>query len=175
MNKRLLTLALVAALTSLAGNAKSAITLSLDNVASGTDSGNTYSYSMSKIWDGSQILAGSYLTIQDSGNTITSITSTGGVLAGDNGGYIQYVSLGEWTGAGDSVFTSLVNNHFSNGSLNFDVKTSGGPLTAGSTFAFLVNGTTYNDVTTLPVPEPSALSLLAVGLGGLAMLRRCRS
>jgi len=25
------------------------------------------------------------------------------------------------------------------------------------------------------VPEPSALSLLAVGLGGLAMMRRCRA
>ncbi|NCY22747.1 PEP-CTERM sorting domain-containing protein, partial [bacterium] len=28
---------------------------------------------------------------------------------------------------------------------------------------------------TMPVPEPSALSLLAVGLGGLAILRRRRS
>jgi hypothetical protein len=31
------------------------------------------------------------------------------------------------------------------------------------------------DNITMPVPEPSALSLLAIGLGGLAMMRRRRS
>jgi hypothetical protein len=31
------------------------------------------------------------------------------------------------------------------------------------------------DNITMPVPEPSALSLLAIGLGGLAMIRRRRS
>jgi len=30
------------------------------------------------------------------------------------------------------------------------------------------------DNITMPVPEPSALSLLALGLGGLAMMRRRR-
>jgi hypothetical protein len=56
---------------------------------------------------------------------------------------------------------------------------------AKSTFAFGVDGNTivgsYNDTSDvshgfiLTVPEPSAVSLLAVGLGGLAMLRRRRS
>ena len=56
---------------------------------------------------------------------------------------------------------------------------------AKSTFAFGIDGNTivgsYNDTSDvshgfiLTVPEPSALSLLAVGLGGLAILRRRRS
>ena len=56
---------------------------------------------------------------------------------------------------------------------------------AKSTFAFGIDGNTivgsYNDTSDvshgfiLTVPEPSAFSLLAVGLGGLAMLRRRRS
>ena len=46
---------------------------------------------------------------------------------------------------------------------------------------FLSSGTFYNVGSTLgtvsvsAVPEPSALSLLAVGLGGLALIRRCRT
>jgi len=39
---------------------------------------------------------------------------------------------------------------------------------------FYINGTFGSELTYL-VPEPSALSLLAVGLGGLAMIRRRRS
>ncbi|NBT49419.1 MAG: PEP-CTERM sorting domain-containing protein, partial [Actinobacteria bacterium] len=31
------------------------------------------------------------------------------------------------------------------------------------------------DNITMPVPEPSAVSLLAIGMGGLAMFRRRRS
>jgi len=56
---------------------------------------------------------------------------------------------------------------------------------ANSTWAYGVDGNTivgsYNDASDvshgfiLTVPEPSALSLLAVGLGGLAILRRRRS
>jgi hypothetical protein len=56
---------------------------------------------------------------------------------------------------------------------------------AKSTFAFGVDGNTivgsYNDTSDvshgfiLTVPEPSALSLCAVGLGGLVMMRRRRS
>jgi hypothetical protein len=56
---------------------------------------------------------------------------------------------------------------------------------ANSTWAYGVDGNTivgsYNDTSDvshgfiLTVPEPSALSLLAVGLGGLAMMRRRRS
>lgn len=56
---------------------------------------------------------------------------------------------------------------------------------AKSTFAFGIDGNTivgsYNDTSDvshgfiLTVPEPSALSLLAIGLGGLAMIRRRRS
>ena len=56
---------------------------------------------------------------------------------------------------------------------------------ANSTWAYGVDGNTivgsYNDASDishgfiLTVPEPSALSLLAVGLGGLAMIRRRRS
>jgi hypothetical protein len=56
---------------------------------------------------------------------------------------------------------------------------------ANSTWAFGIDGNTivgsYNDTSDvshgfiLTVPEPSAFSLLAVGLGGLAMIRRRRS
>ena len=56
---------------------------------------------------------------------------------------------------------------------------------ANSTFAYGIDGNTivgsYNDASDvshgfiLTVPEPSALSLLAIGLGGLAMMRRRRS
>ena len=56
---------------------------------------------------------------------------------------------------------------------------------ANSTFAYGIDGNTivgsYNDTSDvshgfiLTVPEPSALSLLAIGLGGLAMMRRRRS
>ena len=56
---------------------------------------------------------------------------------------------------------------------------------AKSTFAYGIDGNTivgsYNDTSDvshgfiLTVPEPSALSLLAIGLGGLAMMRRRRS
>ncbi len=56
---------------------------------------------------------------------------------------------------------------------------------AKSTWAFGIDGNTivgsYNDTSDvshgfiLTVPEPSALSLLAIGLGGLAMVRRRRS
>jgi hypothetical protein len=56
---------------------------------------------------------------------------------------------------------------------------------ANSTWAYGVDGNTivgsYNDTSDvshgfiLTVPEPSALSLLAIGLGGLAMMRRRRS
>jgi hypothetical protein len=42
---------------------------------------------------------------------------------------------------------------------------------------FSSNGSRFvgADNITMPVPEPSVLSLLAVGLGGLAILRRRRS
>jgi len=42
---------------------------------------------------------------------------------------------------------------------------------------FSSNGSRFvgADNITMPVPEPSAVSLLAVGLGGLAMMRRRRS
>ena len=39
----------------------------------------------------------------------------------------------------------------------------------------MITFATVEKLTISSVPEPSALSLLAVGLGGLAMLRRCRS
>jgi hypothetical protein len=169
MKKILLALALVAGLTSFAGNAEAAIILSLNNVTSFTDLNYTYSYTMEKI-PGYQIQDGSYLTIQDAGNTITSVTTTGGVLGGQNGGGIPYVSPGAWSNVGgNGYFQTPVNYSFSFSFLNFNIETSGGPLTAGSTFAFILrNDTQYTDSTTLPVPEPSTYALF--GLGALAMI-----
>jgi len=58
-------------------------------------------------------------------------------------------------------------------SINNFITNTGGTNYGGS-FNFLFEGT-FDQIAGLAVPEPSALSLLAVGLGGLAMIRRRRS
>jgi hypothetical protein len=172
MKKTILVLVLVAGLTSFAGNAKAAIILSLNDVTSFTDLNYTYSYTMEKI-PGYQIQPGSYLTIQDAGNTITSVTTTGGVLGGQNGGYIPYVSPGDWSNGGNGYFETPVNYSFSFSFLNFNIETSGCHLTDGSTFAFILrNDTQYTDSTTLPVPEPSTYALFGIGAIGMLMVLR---
>ena len=64
--------------------------------------------------------------------------------------------------ASDDGFLIRINQDFGPGtSLNFNYASTGVVSTSGFTIS--------------TVPEPSALSLLAVGLGGLAMIRRRRS
>jgi len=85
-----------------------------------------------------------------------------------NGGSADFTNL-----SGDVLSTSpnQPNQPYSGVAAMYFMNSSGGGQNYGGTYGVGASPATIAP----PVPEPSALSLLAVGLGGLAMMRRRRS
>ena len=196
MNKRLLTLALVAAFTSLAGSAKAAvITLNLNQFTDGS-SPIGFGYNNGVITsDYNDGIDGSWWPPFDMG-PMFSVPAMGiiGIQHGQNAGDgyyngsntpLQYgalinellsygtggnVGVNPSTGGYWAARFNAGDGNFNYGYVQVDVTSS------GMTFGMAGVETTPNlAITAGAVPEPSALSLLAVSLGGWALVRRRRS
>lgn len=194
MVKRLLTLSLVAALTSLAGNAKADIA----NVVPNGD----FSSGLLNPW----IIDHGTATIVNLGSNqhglLLNDSDETGVYSGNftlqNGLTYTLTYQTQNSGNGD-WFSSVVsgnayNYNYYNSMWNGQVTPNTPPVSGTRIFSqqFIADGSinqiyfsysgtssgTLSSVSILAdtaVPEPSALSLLAVGLGGLALVRRRRS
>ena len=196
--KNILTLALVAGLTSFAGSAKAAvITTNLNQFTSdnsrigfGYNNGvitSDYSDGIDGRWQPAFFMPPMF-SIPARG----AIGFSGGQSAGDgyyNGGNapLQYgalinelvsyqtngpsnIGVNVSTGGYWAVKFNAGGGNFNYGYVQVDVTSS------GMTFGMAGVETTPNvAITAGAVPEPSALSLLAIGLGGLAMMRRRRA
>ena len=195
MNKRLLTLALVAAFTSLAGSAKAAvITLNLNQFTDGSiylGFGYNNGVITSDFTDG---IDGSWSPPFRMGPLNFPANGTIGIQYGQDAGDgfyngsntpLQYGALinellSYQTGGNIDVNSSTGGYwaaRFNAGDGNFNYAYVQVDVTSsGMTFGMAGVETTPNvAITAGAVPEPSALSLLAIGLGGLAMLRRRRA
>jgi len=201
MNKRLLTLALVAALTSFFATSKAANIISLTdsfNYPQGWPDGlqqlyfdgsafsvapfsanNSTSHGWNIYNDISMMGGGSGLLLWNWGNTFQWVTpgplakdtvlGSGASLGGNNYYFPMYSSS-------SSAYWGLA---YAVGGGNFNygwVQLSYDASTTTATFIGAAINTTPNEsILVGQVPEPSALSLLAVGLGGWAIMRRRRS
>ena len=195
--KNILTLALVAGLTSFAGSAKAAvITTNLNQFTDGS-SFIGFGYNNGAITsDFSHGIDGNWGPGYDFGYYSRPALGSIGFLNGQNAGNgyyngsntpLQYgflinelvsyqtgvpsgTGVNESTGGYWAVKFNAGGGNFNYGYVQVDVTSS------GMTFGMAGVETTPNvAITAGAVPEPSALSLLAVGLGGLALVRRRRS
>ena len=196
MNKTIVALALVAGLTSFAGSAKaSVITANLNEFTDGSSFiGFGYNNGVINVSSSDGIFGSWNPAVVKRGDIIPA-SGTIGIQDGQNAGdgfddssntplqygalidqVLSYGTTGEATGVDESTggyWAARFNaggGNFNYGYVQVDVTSS------GMTFGMAGVETTPNlAITAGAVPEPSALSLLAVGLGGLAMLRRRRS
>jgi PEP-CTERM motif len=195
--KNILTLALVAGLTSFAGSAKAAvITTNLNQFTSGNSQigfgynngviTSDYNFGIDGFWQpgydfgyysSSAFGAIGFLNGQNAGNGYYNSSNTPlqyGFLINELVSYQtggpSYIGVNESTGGYWAVKFNAGGGNFNYGYVQVDVTSS------GMTFGMAGVETTPNvAITAGAVPEPSALSLLAIGLGGLAILRRRRS
>jgi len=201
MNTPILTFALVVALTSFAGNSKAANIISLTdsfNYPQGAPDGSQQLY-----FDGSAFSVAPFSANNSTShgwniyNAIPMMGMGSGLLLWNWGNTFQWVTPGPL--AKDTVLGSGAslggNNYYfpmysssssaywglayavGGGNFNYGwVQLSYDASTTTATFIGAAINTTPNEsILVGQVPEPSALSLLAVGLGGLAMMRRRRS
>ena len=114
-------------------------------------------------------------SVNGSGSYQVSGWADGGYASGDVAATDSYfwMVLGQNIFAGDLITFSAGSLGGTPGDAAFDVPASGNYTTFLANASTGFNGQKISDYGSV-VPEPSALSLLAVGLGGLAMLRRRR-
>jgi len=200
MNKRLLTLALVAALTSFFATSKAANIISLTdsfNYPQGYPNGleqlyfdgsafsvapfsanNSTSHGWN-IYNDRSMMGGSGLLLWNWGNTFQWVTpgplakdtvlGSGASLGGNNYYFPMYSSS---SSAYWGLAYAVGGGNFNYGwvQLSYDAST-----TTATFIGAAINTTPNQEILVGQVPEPSALSLIATGLSGLAMLRRRRS
>jgi len=197
MNKRLLTLALVAALTSFSATSKAANIISYSNTITypQNSSGQEQLY-----FDGSAFSVAPFSANNSTShgwniyNAPPMMGQPGGLLLWNWGNTFQWVTPGPL--AKDTVLGSGAslggNNYYfpmysssssaywglayavGGGNFNYGwVQLSYDASTTTATFlGAAINTTPNQSILVGQVPEPSALSLLAVGIGGLALVRR---
>ena len=201
MNKRLLTLALVAALTSFFATSKAANIISLTdsfNYPQGSPDGSQQLY-----FDGSAFSVAPFSANNSTShgwniyNTIPIMGGGSGLLLWNWGNTFQWVTPGPLakdtvlgSGAslgGDNYYFPMYSSSSSaywglayavgGGNFNYGwVQLSYDASTTTATFIGAAINTTPNEsILVGQVPEPSAVSLLAIGLSGLAMMHRRRS